>query len=159
MANNPDISLVTIDPLLVADLRKTGSYTLIPQMIMEAFGFLMEKGIPPAGPPIYLWHEGTVEAAFAADAAGTADIEIAIPVGKRFPPSEGITCLTLPGGRMARVIHRGTYQDSVPTYERLFAWTGEQGLRITGPTREIYHNDPREVKPEDILTEILAPVG
>ena len=30
---------------------------------------------------------------------------------------------------------------------------------ITGPIREIYINDPREVAEEDILTEIYVPVG
>jgi len=30
---------------------------------------------------------------------------------------------------------------------------------VTGPIREIYYNNPQEVKPEEILTEILAPVG
>ena len=34
----------------------------------------------------------------------------------------------------------------------------EKGLTITGPTREIYLNDPMEVPPEEILTEIYAPV-
>jgi len=153
------ITLVEIDPTLVAGMRKKGSYTLIPVMIMEVFRFLMEKGICPAGPPIYIWHEGTPEAAFAADAAGTADVEIAVPVGGRFTSSGGISCYTLPGGRMARVIHHGPYQDCTTTYERLFAWIGEKGLGITGPLREIYTNDPREVKPEEILTEILAPIG
>lgn len=153
------ITLVNIEPLLVADLKKKGSYSLIPQMIMEVFGFLTKAGIPPAGPPVFLCHECSREAAFAADAAGTADVEIAIPVGKRFAPSGGITCTSLPGGRMARVLHRGPYEACVPTYERLFAWIQARGLQITGPIREMYLNDPREVGPEETLTEILAPVG
>ncbi len=60
---------------------------------------------------------------------------------------------------MARVLHKGPYQESTPTYERLFAWLESKGKKITGPIREIYFNDPREVPPEEILTEILAPVG
>ncbi|WP_305791978.1 GyrI-like domain-containing protein [Methanococcoides sp. AM1] len=31
-------------------------------------------------------------------------------------------------------------------------------MTITGPTREVYLNDPAEVSPEEILTEIYAPV-
>jgi AraC family transcriptional regulator len=159
MDANPAINLVDIETLTVASSRKKGGYALIPVMIMELFGFITEKGIPPAGPPIYLWHEGTVEAAFAADAAGTADIEIVVPVAGKFPPVGDISCYQLPGGRMARVMHRGPYLECTTTYKRLFTWIREQGLEITGPIREIYHNDPREVKPEEILTEILAPVG
>nr|WP_239451403.1 GyrI-like domain-containing protein [Methanosarcina horonobensis] len=34
----------------------------------------------------------------------------------------------------------------------------ENGKIITGPVREVYLNDPREVQPEEILTEIYAPL-
>ena len=60
---------------------------------------------------------------------------------------------------MARTFHSGPYEASEPTYLGLFAWLEGQGLSITGPMREVYHNDPREVPPEEILTEILAPVA
>jgi effector-binding domain-containing protein len=60
---------------------------------------------------------------------------------------------------MARIVHHGPYEACEPTYERLFAWISDKGLQITGPIREIYLNDPRVVSPEQILTEILAPVG
>jgi effector-binding domain-containing protein len=30
---------------------------------------------------------------------------------------------------------------------------------MKGPIREVYYNDPREVRPEEIKTEILVPVG
>jgi effector-binding domain-containing protein len=39
-----------------------------------------------------------------------------------------------------------------------FAWIETQGLRISGPIREVYPNDPRFVKPEEIITEIFVPV-
>ena len=65
---------------------------------------------------------------------------------------------TLPGGRMARIVHLGPYEACEPTYLKLFAWIEERGMKITGPIREIYHNDPREVSPDEIMTEILAPV-
>jgi effector-binding domain-containing protein len=74
-------------------------------------------------------------------------------------PSRGAPSPLDRRSRFAPLLHRGPYQECTTTYERLFAWIGEQGLGITGPIREIYHNDPREVKPEEILTEILAPVG
>ncbi|HMA05182.1 MAG TPA: GyrI-like domain-containing protein, partial [Methanomicrobiales archaeon] len=51
------------------------------------------------------------------------------------------------------------YEACETTYRRLFAWIGEQGLSITGPIRETYLNDPREVQPDQILTEIMAPVA
>jgi AraC family transcriptional regulator len=30
---------------------------------------------------------------------------------------------------------------------------------VAGPTREVYLNDPKEVPPDELLTEIYAPVA
>jgi AraC family transcriptional regulator len=34
----------------------------------------------------------------------------------------------------------------------------EKHKKLVGPTREIYLNDPGEVPPEEILTDIYAPI-
>ena len=60
---------------------------------------------------------------------------------------------------MAQIIHKGPYEASGPVYERLLARLEENGLKLTGPIREAYLNDPREVPPEEILTIIYAPIG
>ena len=57
---------------------------------------------------------------------------------------------------MARILHKGPNEQSAPTYKTLFTWIAENHKRITGPTREVYLNDPRKVPPEEILTEIYA---
>jgi effector-binding domain-containing protein len=44
------------------------------------------------------------------------------------------------------------------TYENLFKWIEKNGKIITGPTREVYINDPNEVGIEETLTEIYAPI-
>ena len=59
---------------------------------------------------------------------------------------------------MAKTVHRGPYEASRETYTNLYAWLKRNGLRITGPIREIYLNDPGQVSPEEILTEIYVPV-
>ena len=58
---------------------------------------------------------------------------------------------------MAWIIHKGPYKACGPGNEMLFAWIGEQGLRITGPIREVEHNDPREVPPWEMMTGVLVP--
>lgn len=60
---------------------------------------------------------------------------------------------------MAKIVHKGPYEECTGTYERLFAWIKEKGMNVVGPTREAYLNDPREVSKEEIMTEIYAPVA
>ena len=154
-----EIEIVELPAQAVLGLRRRGPYTQIPEMLMEIFAVIMEKGAIPAGPPAFVCHETSVCEVEQATAAGDADLEVVFPVANRVRPVGDVANYDLPGGRFAKVLHRGPYEECTPTYERLFAWIAERGLAITGPIREVYLNDPREVAPGEILTEILAPVG
>ena len=85
-------------------------------------------------------------------------MEVGWPVSGTVNGSREIAVYELPGGKMVRTIHRGPYESCEPTYLQLFAWIEKKGFQTAGPIREIYPNDPREVKPEDIITEILVPI-
>ena len=110
------------------------------------------------GPPTFVCHETSVEEAEKANHQGTADVEIAVPVDRATEDTDEIRCYELPGGTMAKVVHKGRYEACTATYEKLFAWIGENGKRIIGRIREAYLNDPRETPPEELLTEVYAPI-
>jgi len=154
-----EITIIDVPTQTVLGIRRTGHYRLISELLPEIAIYATEQGIPLLGPPIFVMHENNAEEAMAADQEGTADVEAAFPVPEATAPSPGMQVYLLPGGRMARTFYRGPYEACEPTYLGLFAWLEGQGLSITGPMREVYHNDPREVPPEEILTEILAPVA
>ncbi|WP_445474661.1 GyrI-like domain-containing protein [Methanococcoides methylutens] len=153
-----DIDIVEVEPQLVIGMRKTGKYEQIAVMLPELFQYTFDNGIEIAGGPIFVCHEAGEEEAMKADSEGTADIEVAIPVANKVEGTNKVKCYELPGGKMVKTIHKGPYEDSTQTYRELFAWIAEKGLTITGPTREVYLNDPAEVPHEEILTEIYAPV-
>ncbi|NYT07970.1 MAG: transcriptional regulator [Methanomicrobiales archaeon] len=153
-----DVTIVTISPQTVLGIRKKGHYRQIAELLPQIAIYAMENSIPIAGPPIFVCHEFSKEEAMKADQKGRAEIEVAFPVAPDSRPGPGMNVYLLPGGRMARIVHRGPYEACEPTYLKLFAWIEERGMKITGPIREIYHNDPREVLPEEIMTEFLVPV-
>ena len=103
--------------------------------------------------------ETGVEEAKRADESGNADIEVCVPVAKRIPENDKIKCYELCGGKMAKTVHKGPYQECESTYMKLFAWLQENNYKIVGPIREGYVNDPREVAPEEILTIIYVPIS
>lgn len=154
-----EIEIVELPAQAVLGLRRCGPYTDIPQMLMEVFGVIMEKGAIPAGPPVFVCHQTSKEEVEEAKAGGGADLEVVFPVANRVKPEGSVAYYELPGGRFAKILHRGPYEGMTETYDRLFCWLSERGLAITGPLREAYLNDPSEVAPEEILTEIYAPVG
>ncbi|MDQ1262537.1 MAG: hypothetical protein QG575_1718 [Euryarchaeota archaeon] len=154
-----DISVVDEKPQLVAGMRRRGHYRVIAEMIPALFEYAINHGAIIAGPPLYICHEKSVKDAFKADEAGNADIEVCVPIAAKIPESDVVMCYVLPGGKNAQIVHKGPYEACVPAYERLFAWLEENGLKLNGPIKEAYMNDPREVAPEEILTIIHAPIG
>lgn len=154
-----EIEVVEEAPKLVAGMRKHGQYKEIAKMLPALFENVISRSAIIAGPPMFLWHEKSVEEAMAADEAGRADIEVCLPIATRISETAEIKCYELPGATMAKTVHKGPYESSGLAYERLFAWIEENGKKLSGPMREAYLNDPREVGPQEILTVIYAPIG
>ncbi len=155
-----EVTIVELSPQLVLGMRKTGSYKEIPLMFQRICEFAFSKNIQITAYPAFLCHETTVEEVQKADEEGNADIEVVFPISKfvEITGNEEIKVYELPGGKMAKIIHKGPYEESALTYEKLFSWIVENRRRISGPVREVYLNDPREVQPEEILTEIYVPL-
>jgi effector-binding domain-containing protein len=153
------ITLVEVPDQLVLALRKRGSYRIIAELFSQLFEFVFKRQVAIAGMPMLLLHETSKEEAEEAERTGTADVEVAVPVNGHIRPEGEFFSYTLPGGTMARIVHLGPYETMGDSYKRIFAWIDERDLGMKGPIREVYYNDPREVRPEEIKTEILVPVG
>nr|QNO48969.1 hypothetical protein OEPDFBKK_00045 [Methanosarcinales archaeon ANME-2c ERB4] len=151
-----EIGIVKVQPQMVLGMRKKGKYEEIRMMLPEVWQFAVESGIQIEGPPIFVFHEMADAAAKTADAEGNADIEVAVPVSGKVVCTGEIEYYELPGGKMAKIVHRGPYQELGFTYEKLLAWIEQSKKRLVGRAREVYLNDPREVPPEELLTEMYA---
>lgn len=75
--------------------------------------------------------------------------ELAIPGAER---------VELPGGSFAKLLHVGPYEALGVAYHALHAFVQERGRERRGPMREIYLNDPVEVSPAAIRTEVWLPI-
>jgi DNA-binding transcriptional MerR regulator/effector-binding domain-containing protein len=64
----------------------------------------------------------------------------------------------VPGGEFAAVTHIGPYEQLGVAYHALYAWAQEHGHEPRGLVREIYVNDPANVRPEALHTDLLLPV-
>jgi effector-binding domain-containing protein len=124
-----------------------------------AFGRVQELGGQMAGAPFARYH------AFGPD---HVDVEIGIPIAV---PLGGVPALAsvpagefgaseLPGGRVARAVHRGTYDGLKDAYDALHGWIHEQpGIDDAAGPWESYVDDPTTVPdPSQLRTEITWPV-
>jgi effector-binding domain-containing protein len=64
----------------------------------------------------------------------------------------------VPGGEFAVVTHVGPYEQLGLAYHALYAWAQEHGHESRGLVREIYVNDPANVRPEALQTDLLLPL-
>jgi effector-binding domain-containing protein len=155
-----EIIIVDVPNQKVMGMRKKGRYQeLIPGMLQQLFPHIIKFGNDVcSGPPMFICHEKCVEEVLEADKTGTADVEVVVPISRDIDETEDMKIYELPGGKMAKIVHKGAYDNMDQTYENLFKWIEQSGKKITGPTREVYLNDPNEVGVEETLTEIYAPI-
>jgi effector-binding domain-containing protein len=72
------------------------------------------------------------------------------------PPEE--QTMTLPAGSVAVAGHVGPYEEMGLAEHALYAWDEERDLEPNGPIRELYLNDPAQVGPEALETDVLLPL-
>jgi len=152
-----EVSISNVQPQLVMGMRKRGTYAEIRPMIAKIHKYIEAGRAQVAGPPMFICHE-TPKEVVKVNLQHNADVEVVIPVSTEIEGSTEIACYELPGGPMAKITHKGPYERSAAAYRTLFAWIAENHKKVAGPTREVYLNDPRKVAPEELLTEIYAPV-
>ena len=152
-----EVSISSVEPQLVMGMRKRGTYAEIRPMTRKIQKYIEAGGAQIAGPPMFICHE-TPKEVVKVNLQHNADVEVVIPVSTEIEGSTEIVCYELPGGPMAKITHQGPYERSAAAYKKLFAWIAENHKKVAGPTREVYLNDPRKVSPEELLTEIYAPV-
>lgn len=153
-----EVTIEEVKEQLVVGMRKRGTYAEIGPMIVKVYQYAVAYNAQVQGRPTFVCHE-TPKQAMKANEESSADVEVAVPVAQKIEGTDEIACYTLPGGQMARIVHKGPYETCATTYKQLFAWIAEHRKKIVGPTREVYLNDPRKIPPEEILTEIYAPIA
>ncbi len=153
-----DVVISSVQPQLVVGMRKRGTYAQIRPMLASVRKHIEANGARVVGPPTFVCHE-TPKEVVRANLQHNADVEVVIPVSAEVSDKGEITCYELAGGPMAKIIHKGPYEKSAVAYKKLFAWLAENHKKVAGPTREVYLNDPTKVEPEELLTEIYAPVA
>jgi AraC family transcriptional regulator len=117
-----DITIIEVAAQQVLGMKKTGTYLLIPELLMKIYEFAVKRKIEVTGPPLFLCHEITPEAVMKANETGTARVEVAWPVSGTAKGTREMKVYEIPGGKMVHAVHRGPYESCEPTYLKLFAW-------------------------------------
>jgi len=131
-------------------IRTTTSIKELPQELGRAYGaigqYMAEIGEQPSGAPYAAYFTFDIE---------SMDIEIGFPVANSLPGKGEIQSGEIPAGKIAQCLYTGPYNKIEPAYNALTAYVEQQGYEATGVAYEFYLNDPGEVAPEELLTQIV----
>ena len=134
-------------------VRKRASVKNLPQAMGEAYGaisqYLGELGEQPVGPPFCAYYNTDIE---------DLDVEMGFAVDKTFDGKGEVQAGEMPVGMMASCLFTGPYVEMAPAYEALATWIEENKMEATGVAYEFYLNDPNEVPPEELKTQIVFPL-
>jgi DNA-binding transcriptional MerR regulator/effector-binding domain-containing protein len=139
----PAQTLLVVEGTTTADLHVPFGTALVAELLAR----LSRRGLEP-GPIVCLLSRVDDDSLF---------LQMGTPLVGAPPRGERIVELT--AGRAAVTRHVGPYEEAGLADLALHAWAEERGLEPSGPLREIYRNDPAEVAPEALETDVVLPLS
>lgn len=145
-----DVSVADLQRQDTAVVSGHASVDGISDFLGRAFGEVMttaaEQGVDISGPPFgrYLPRED-----------GGFDIEAGFPTSDPLPQGNDVEAGELPGGRVARTVHRGAWDQVHHAYQALMEWTVDHGYVPREAAWESYLDGPGVDEPR---TEVFLPV-
>ncbi|MEY9781095.1 AraC family transcriptional regulator [Sinorhizobium fredii] len=151
-----DVTLRTIDPLTLLGVAHSGSYMAIGQAFETLYGTLFARGLFRPDMEmigIYLDDPELVDTDKLRSFACVTTKEDGLAEAQLTPQS-------IDGGQYAVLRHKGPYADMPKAYQWFYGtWLSNSGREIRDSVMfEKYLNNPREVAPIELLTEIYLPL-
>jgi effector-binding domain-containing protein len=155
--NADDPELVTVAPATTAVIRATVPMADLRNFFDASFGALSAalsaQAVGIAGPAFALYHGMPTD---------TVDLEVGFVTDGTVEPAGDVIAGALPGGRVARVVHHGSFDGLGDAWARLYEWISAQGLTPETPDAgfwEVYITEPSpDMDPADLRTELNAPL-
>lgn len=83
---------------------------------------------------------------------------IGVPISKEAQPAAPLQKDVFDHPQVAFALHVGPYEKIGETYAKISAFIDQNGWRISGPSMEMYLDNPEETPAEKLRTEISIPV-
>lgn len=142
--------IIDATPVSTAVMRETVPMPEIRHFFDRAFSTLSEvlerQGITPTGAAFGLYRDTPSD---------TVDIEVGFPTDGEVRPENGVEAGSLPGGRVARMVHAGGYDGLGAAWGALAGWIARQGNVPGSPFWEVYLTEPSpDMDPKELRTEL-----
>lgn len=136
-----------------AYMEFTGPYTDMQKQINTFIAEFFGQGLTPAGPSLGLYFNSPQEVK--PEELKWAFGFIVIP---ECTPKEPIKKMELKKQQAVVYLHKGPYANLSKSYEIAWKFIKDNGYKVIWPVYDKYLNNPMEVAPENLETEIVIPV-
>ncbi len=155
MSEHPVPELVEATEQVTAAIRDTVAMSQLTQFFDGSYPLLGQvlaaQGVAPTGAAYALYRSIPTE---------TVDLELGFPTAVPVTPVGTVSPSALPGGRLARVVHTGSFDGLAGAWQNLMTWVQEQGLTPGEAFWEVYLTEPHpDMDPAELRTELNLPVS
>lgn len=154
MTSEAKPEIVEVPETTTAAVRGTVAMSDLANFFDSSFGVLSEalskQGVTPTG-AAYALYRGIPDE--------SATLEVGFPVDRVIEPDGSAEAGSLPGGRVVRTVHAGSFDGLGDAWQQLGTWIGEHGLTPSDDYWEVYLTEPSpEMDPADLRTELNWPL-
>lgn len=151
--HSPEIHELDEQPVAIVAGRVTAAElpAFFDRSFTELFPALAEQGAEIVGAAFARYHGMPGE---------MVDLEVGVPTARPVAPSGSVVAGVLPAGRVATVVHAGSFEALGETWGQLATWIGEQGERPSETMWEVYLTEPSpDMDPDDLRTQLFWPLS
>lgn len=148
-----DFEKKDIGPEKVAYINYTGNVEDMGMIIGKLTDWIVKNNINVVGAPFALYY--TDPSMVSPD---EMEYDVAIPVSGDLKEIDDIKIKEIQKHTVISGIHKGAYSNLPDTYMAIWNYIMENNFEANGVPKEIYLNDPDEVKEDELLTEIQFPI-
>lgn len=145
-------SVIEREKQLVLSVRTRASFQELSNVIgieyRKIYAYMLEVGAAPSGAPFVGYFNMDMD-------MDDLDVEIGFPVTEEVLGKEEIKASEIPEGKYATMIYTGPYGEMKSAYKKLSEWMDLHQIEPNYLAYEIYLNDPKMVKEEELETQIL----
>ncbi|RIX52175.1 MerR family transcriptional regulator [Paenibacillus nanensis] len=153
-AEDTEITIRSVEPLLVASIRKILPKDQLCLLIDELKQYVSSQGEVPDHDLTIIWHSSHDEE--------SADIEVAIPLSREIPESCRVKVHQMPAIKQAVSYTHwcNPYKDNCKAIETLQSWIANKGYSPLAaiPTREVYLMSDKDIYGQLRMAETIIPI-
>jgi len=122
---------------------------LLPKTYQTVMEYLAQIGQHPTGDPFAAYYNSDMQ---------NLELDAGYLCTSKLPGKGNIQPGSIPGGKVASIVHVGPYPTMGDGYKALNDWMAEKGYQSAGVYYEVYLNNPADTPPEALQTQIFTPL-